>query len=112
MIPLSPALIKNVAIVVVCVGLLLGCYYKGHHDASVAYELENKQAQIEVANKLAKIEALSASIAQTVQENTSITNQKLDSVLLKYKGKTLTSVPCTPSKEFSAAWSEFNSNTK
>lgn len=109
---LSPNAIKNLVILGAVVSLVLGSYYKGHHDASVAYELENKQAQIDMANKIDRVETISASVAQTLQVATETTNNKLETILLASRGKKLTSVPCTPSVDFSTTWNEFNKATK
>jgi hypothetical protein len=112
MIPISPTLIKYGAIAIIVVVLFGGAYYKGVNDTRLKYELEIKQAQIELANAITKVEQQSNSIADAINANTGITNQKLDNILATSRGKKLTSVPCTPSQDFISAWSEFNATTK
>jgi len=109
---ISPILLKYLAIIGIVILLVSGIYYKGYSDASNKYEKKALVAQVDLANKLDKVEDLSKGIADLIAATSGSTTEKLDSILAKSKTKPLTSVPCTPSADFTASWNELNKVTK
>lgn len=108
---LTLAQIKIIAFVVTIIVLILGSYYKGVSDTSQRYETKLLEAQLEISNKLAKVEQQSLLISDSLVKQSEESSKKLDLILRNKRGP-LTSVPCTPSTDFVSTWNLINKETK
>ena len=103
--------IKIIAVISTIVVLILGSYYKGVSDTSQRYETKLLEAQLEISNKLAKVEQQSLLISDSLVKQPEESSKKLDLILRNKRGP-LTSVPCTPSTDFVSTWNLINKETK
>lgn len=108
-----PPKVLEYGIILIIVSLLVSAvYYKGYGDAKDKYEKEALVAQIDLGNRISKVEGLSSDIADLIAATSGSTTEKLDTILARPKGKPLTSVPCTPSVDFTTTWNDLNKATK
>ena len=105
-------LLKNKYIQIVLVFILaLGLgYYKGYTDKSEAVLVDQLKEFKLVTEKLDKVYNFSVDKSKESKEYIKLTDSKLKAILVKVNKKQvpLTSVPCTPSEEFSKKWEELN----
>lgn len=106
------SLVKNKYVQLLLVGALaLGLgYYKGYNDKSESVLVEQLKEFKLVTEKLDKVYKFSVDKSEESRDYIELTDSKLRAILVKVNKKQvpLTSVPCTPSEEFSKKWGELN----
>ncbi len=99
--------ILAVALIALVLGFTSGYSYKADK-----VELERLQQFELIQGKLDKVFTFSQAEATKAKDATRILDNQLDIILAKVNGKPLSSVPCTPSEDFSKTWMEIDNVTK
>jgi hypothetical protein len=97
--------------IAVLAALIFG-FTSGYSYKADKVELERLQQFEKLAEKLDKVYKFSQDESAKSQELDKELNSKLSNILLKVKSKKLSSVPCTPSEEFTLAWRAIDNASK
>jgi hypothetical protein len=98
-------------IAAILIALVLG-FTSGYSYKADKVELERLQQFEIVQTKLDKIYKFSQAEADKAKESDLVIAGKLGIIISGVKGKPLSSIPCTPSEDFSTAWRSIDNVTK
>ena len=107
-------LLKNryAQLLLAVVAALIFGFTTGYSYKADKVELERLQQFELIQGKLDKVYKLSQDEATKAKDFDLILNGRLDIILGKFKNKPLSSVPCTPSEDFSSAWRAIDNASK
>lgn len=106
---------KYFQILIAIVVAVTSGYYKGYTDRDYKAEVDDLKEFKAISLKLDKVYEYSQNQATNAQNSSIVVSSKLDTILNNTKKKTLSSVPCEPTPDFSKAWRDMDeaiSNTK
>jgi len=102
---------KYVQILAVAMAALVFGFTSGYSYKADKVELERLQQFEVLVNKLDSVKQFSETESTRVNNRLVGLRSKLDTITLKAKEVPLSSVPCTPSDEFSKLWREVDEET-
>lgn len=99
---------KNILVVLVIVGTLYWAYDtvydKGYKEAEAVWIEKLDKMEKARDERIANIEGFAKTNLEQTLLNNAETQKDIDVILGKIKGKTLTSVPCTPTDDFVSSY--------
>jgi hypothetical protein len=97
--------------IAVLAALIFG-FTSGYSYKADKVELERLQQFEKITEKLDKVYKFSQDESSKAKESDVLLTSKLNTILTKVKDKKLSSVPCTPSEEFSMTWRAIDNASK
>lgn len=86
----------------------IGAFYKGYSVKSDEVELQGLKDYKILVEKLDKVYEYSSTLASKAKVDLTYTNKKLNTIINSIDNSKLTSVPCTPTEDFTSKWNEIN----
>lgn len=85
-----------------------GAFYKGYSVKSNEVELQGLKDYKVLVERLDKVYEHSNTLASKAKVDLTSTNKKLNTIISSIDNSKLTSVPCTPTEDFTSKWNEIN----